>query len=238
MRVQLGDHLLAIDAPTVTSGPTRRPAAVVAWSANDKAFALIDGKGRAFWRGRAVLIPANFSRGLRAIDCDLISLSLEPGHPLHRGLARMAGDRVRTLSVETVAPYSTDLQLSIQEAASTDLGELTTDLGHRLLAGMEDPGAHPTWVQAALDRLDDPDAACNSSPEPGVARALGLPVRSYLIWRRFRRALAALQTGADLTTVAHDVGFYDLAQMSRTFMTYYGYPPSRLRRPDVLQIVN
>lgn len=237
MRVQLGDHLLAIDAPTVTSGPTRRPAAVVAWSASDKTFALVDGKGRSFWRGRAALIPPNFSRGLRAIDCDLISLSFEPGHPLHRALGLMAGDEVTTLSVDTVAPYSTDLQRSIKEADSTDLGELTTDLARRLLAGVDDPGAHPAWVQAALQRLDDPDAACDGPPEPGVARALGLPIRSYLIWRRFRRALAALQTGADLTTVAHDVGFYDLAQMSRTFMTYYGYPPSRLRRPDVLQIV-
>ncbi|KAI9874237.1 MAG: hypothetical protein M1823_007733, partial [Watsoniomyces obsoletus] len=118
-----------------------------------------------------------------------------------------------------------------------DLDAVAAELARHLIEDVDGPRTHEPWIRAALQRLDDLEESDVEEPEPGLARALGLPVRSYLMWRRFRRALSALQTGADLTTIAHEVGFYDLAQMSRTFMTYYGYQPSRLKRPEVLRIV-
>ena len=148
----------------------------------------------------------------------------------------MGNRGVQTLSAGAVGIYSCDIQHLIPKL-STELSDIASDLAARLIADGGRRRAQETWVEDALAECDDKLGEVGALRVPGLARALGIPVRSYRLWRRFRRALAALQTGADLTVVAHEVGFYDLAQMSRTFMTYYGVQPSRLRKPEVLQIV-
>jgi AraC-like DNA-binding protein len=59
-------------------------------------------------------------------------------------------------------------------------------------------------------------------------RDVGAPIRSYRLWRRLLRALAAfVQT--DATTAAHAAGFSDLAHFSRTCRRLLGYSPTTLR---------
>jgi transcriptional regulator GlxA family with amidase domain len=57
---------------------------------------------------------------------------------------------------------------------------------------------------------------------------MGVPVRRYRWWLRFRRAVISLRTGADLTAVAHASGFADSAHLSRVFRRSFGFPPSKL----------
>jgi AraC-like DNA-binding protein len=59
-------------------------------------------------------------------------------------------------------------------------------------------------------------------------RDVGVPMRTYRLWRKLLGA-AARVSDHDLTTVAHEAGFADLAHLSRTCRRMLGYSPSILR---------
>ena len=52
--------------------------------------------------------------------------------------------------------------------------------------------------------------------------SLGLPFSRYVLWRRLRLAVLALNTGADATTAAHTAGFADLPHFARTLRALFG----------------
>jgi AraC-like DNA-binding protein len=60
------------------------------------------------------------------------------------------------------------------------------------------------------------------------ARDIGIPIRTYGLWRRLLHALARVGP-LDLTAAAHAGGFADLAHFSRTCRRMLGYAPSALR---------
>ena len=57
----------------------------------------------------------------------------------------------------------------------------------------------------------------------------GLPFRSYLLWLRLTRAVAAAADGLSLTEAAHEAGFADSAHLSRTFRRMFGVPAASIR---------
>lgn len=56
---------------------------------------------------------------------------------------------------------------------------------------------------------------------------LGINPRTYLRWRRLRRAMACIERGATLTQAALESGFADSAHFSRVFHAHFGMAPSR-----------
>lgn len=54
------------------------------------------------------------------------------------------------------------------------------------------------------------------------AAEIGAPFRRYVLWRRLRAAIMALQTGEGLTGAAHDAGFADAAHLARTIKRMFG----------------
>jgi AraC-like DNA-binding protein len=59
-----------------------------------------------------------------------------------------------------------------------------------------------------------------------LARAqLGLPLSTWLIWRKLDRAARALADGATLADAAHAGGFADQAQLSRAMRRMFGITP-------------
>lgn len=60
------------------------------------------------------------------------------------------------------------------------------------------------------------------------ARDIGIPMRTYQLWRRLLHALARVGP-LDLTAAAHAAEFADLAHFSRTCRRMLGYAPSVLR---------
>ncbi|WP_437675772.1 helix-turn-helix domain-containing protein [Sorangium sp. So ce131] len=59
-------------------------------------------------------------------------------------------------------------------------------------------------------------------------RDVGLPIRTYQLWRRLLVAVAA-SARLDATGAAHAAGFADLAHFSRTCRRMLGYSPTTLR---------
>lgn len=60
------------------------------------------------------------------------------------------------------------------------------------------------------------------------ARDIGIPMRTYRLWRRLLHGLAYVGP-LDLTAAAHAADFADLAHFSRTCRRMVGYAPSGLR---------
>jgi AraC-like DNA-binding protein len=65
------------------------------------------------------------------------------------------------------------------------------------------------------------------------ARDVGVPIRTYALWRRLLTALLAFtRRGVEATAAAHQAGFADLAHFSRTCRRMLGYCPTVLRDGD------
>ncbi|MBF9232442.1 helix-turn-helix domain-containing protein [Microvirga alba] len=58
---------------------------------------------------------------------------------------------------------------------------------------------------------------------------IGLPFRTYVLWRRLMLAVEWTAAGSSLTTAAHEAGFADSAHFSRTFRRMFGLPAASLR---------
>lgn len=59
-------------------------------------------------------------------------------------------------------------------------------------------------------------------------KAVGLPIRRYVLWQRLRCAVELGLKGATLTDAAHAAGMSDSAHLSRTFRAMFGVAPSFL----------
>jgi AraC-like DNA-binding protein len=57
----------------------------------------------------------------------------------------------------------------------------------------------------------------------------GMPLRTYVLWRRLLKVWTLLMQGQTLSEAAHAVGFADSAHLSRTSRTMFGTTPSALQ---------
>ncbi len=58
--------------------------------------------------------------------------------------------------------------------------------------------------------------------------AVGLPLRSFLLWAKLRRSMESVAAGSTLTEAAHLGGFADSAHFSRTCRAMFGINPAAL----------
>lgn len=65
-------------------------------------------------------------------------------------------------------------------------------------------------------------------------REVGVPVRTYLIWRRLLQAIRYICQGASVTQASHETGFADAAHLSRLYRQTFGSSPSLLRASRVV----
>lgn len=99
-----------------------------------------------------------------------------------------------------------------------------------------------TRVASVVEALRDPDADRHlvlartrlsaAHLQALFVRDVGVPIRTYLLWRRLLVAIASC-VRLDNTSAAHFAGFSDLAHLSRTCRRMLGYSPSLLRREFV-----
>ncbi|WP_437484449.1 helix-turn-helix domain-containing protein [Sorangium sp. So ce1014] len=106
------------------------------------------------------------------------------------------------------------------------------------LARESPPRALDGRVARVLEALRDPAAGRRLAiARAGISEAhlqalfvrdVGLPIRTFQLWRRLLVALAAFAR-LDATGAAHTAGFADLAHFSRTCRRMLGYSPTELR---------
>ena len=118
-------------------------------------------------------------------------------------------------------------------------------LGKSIVARLAEPDAGPQAIDAritrVLDRLSaEPDLRMTAASAAALAclsdsrfshlfvEQVGLPFRTYVLWRRLTVAVAGIAAGASLTSAAHEAGFADSAHFSRTFLRMFGVPASLL----------
>ncbi|MGY2488496.1 helix-turn-helix domain-containing protein [Cupriavidus sp. CP313] len=241
-RAGLYARSLVIATPHLISGPIKRPAVTLLVSLNEKQFN-VAVPGVADVDSQVALVGAGQGRVLRADNCDLLSINIEPGHILFRPLQRALADRplreLRTIASHEVldflrrcfdadVPDEPEVEALVALCQSAGLPvELSRGLRNR-----------SNELLAAID-ADFPDRV----PLPQVAGKLclsesrlshlfvediGIPLRTYLLWQRYRFAFSRLSDRTTLTRLANDTGFADAAHLTRTFVGYFGFSPTRI----------
>ncbi len=181
-------------------------------------------------RTRAAVIPPHLRHGHG--DCTHAALMFLDGDDVtSRELSRDAEPRCETWTRDTLDVVVPRDPTPAQARALID----------SILAGLAvdrvAPPRHPAARRmcAYLDGADEVDLA-KLSHEAGLsprqmrhafARDVGVPMRAYLRWKRVRRAIAAVEEGANLSAAAAAAGFADSAHLSRVFREQFGITPTQ-----------
>lgn len=183
-------------------------------------------------RGRAVLVPADLEHAVASPGAT-IGICIDPERlPRIAARARAAGrplaldGRVADLVVGAVVAHRGQLD------RADVLGGISAEAA--ALVGSESPVRLDRRVASVVEALRDPGGEL---PRSGISdahlqalftRDVGVPIRTFRLWRRLLRAIAIF-TAHDATTAAHAAGFADLAHFSRTCRRMLGYSPTILR---------
>jgi AraC family transcriptional regulator len=195
--------------------------------------------------GPAVLIAPDVPHVYSSQGRNLILL-IEPesrqGAALLRGLA---GRPYLRPDVDALGDLSAALTCTWEEPRPDDATLIR--MGRAVVARLADTGvaarvAVPdVRILRVLERLgSDPDLRMTASEAAGIAclsdsrfshlfvERVGLPFRTYVLWRRLAIAVDRMAAGTSLTSAAHEAGFADSAHFSRTFLRMFGIPASVL----------
>lgn len=159
-------------------------------------------------------------------------------------LGNLAGRDFARLGAETFADIAAKLSCIWKETRPEDatLIELGRALATRLAGKEVGTRAINKRIARVLERLsNDLDMPMDVSKAADIAclsesrfshlfvAEVGLPFRTYLLWRRLMVAVNGIASGSSLTSAAHDAGFADSAHFSRTFLRMFGVPASLLQ---------
>lgn len=195
--------------------------------------------------GAAVAIAPDMRHAIRAAAGLLAFLYIEPESNAGRAVSR------RLFSERPLTAVPSDLlgdlpgrlakafsDPDVTDATLTNLGRAMIE---RLAGGVEvaSPDARVRKVIAwASLHLDGPVRLADAAAIVGLSsdrlrhlfvQQTGLPFRTYLLWLRLLKAVAAFANGESLTDAAHAAGFSDSAHFSRTFRRMFGLAAAALR---------
>lgn len=232
----LGKGIVSYIGPGSRAEFHRHDAIQLVWSP-DESFRL--GLAHVSTTTHAALIPSRQPHELDAAGADVVVVLVEPSGILGRQLAVLAERRPATTDLDArlagvPLPQTADAGTLIDWSRSllaTILGDAYPNAPERVRS--EVLGAC-RFVDAHLDTvplLSDAARHVGISPRQlrrSFAEEIGMPYRRYILWRRLRRALLAIDDGTDLTTAAATAGFSDSAHFSRTFRQTFGLAPSEV----------
>ncbi|MEM5428776.1 AraC family transcriptional regulator [Cupriavidus oxalaticus] len=248
-RAALYSRSLVIATPHLISVPIRRPAVTLLVSLNERPFNVaVPQVGNV--NTLAALVGAGQGRVLRAGSCDLLSINLEPGHVLFRPLQRALAER----PLQSLAPAGwTGVQDLLRRCFEADvpsephveaLVELCGRAGVALNCSLR-PSDRVWELLAVIDagfpegvslsQLADRFCLSESRLSHLFVEEVGIPLRTYLLWRRYRLAFSRLTGQSTLTRLASDSGFADAAHLTRTFVGYFGFSPRRILHSCFIQ---
>jgi AraC-like DNA-binding protein len=191
----------------------------------------------------AALIP---SRATHSIDVDACGWSavlfVEPETAEGRALTARLQGAPECLDATAVAGGVARLERAwrheqTHEAVERECRALVRELAGTAAREPSDPRvlAAIEHIGQRLDRtpsLEDVARLAHLSPSRFrhlfVAQT-GMPMRTYVLWRRLLHVWSLLMRGETLSSAAHAAGFADSAHLSRTARTMFGLAPSTMQ---------
>jgi len=166
-------------------------------------------------------------------------LFIEPESRLGRAVAErlVFSDGLARVDAALIGDFAGAAAAEDQESLVAAGRALTERLAGDVRAGLPDYRVRRVlaWAHANLERaIGVSDAVAVAELSAGRLRHLfveqtGLPFKTYLLWLRLGRALAAVTSGSSLTQAAHEAGFADSPHFSRTFRRMFGVTPASLQ---------
>lgn len=190
---------------------------------------LVDASGE--HHGQGFVAPANISHRATAAYPSSF-LYVDPDSASGQRIARAIGDRINVLSPAQAAELAAIVETSIADEGADPAERLASLLGAAEIAPTRD-----ARIGAALAAFHESEAPLDAR---AIARALnlsqsraahlfrdeiGVPIRSFLLWSKLRRAFTGIAQGLSLTEAAHHGGFADSAHFSRTCARMFGASP-------------
>jgi AraC family transcriptional regulator of arabinose operon len=178
----------------------------------------------------------------------VVAALVNPLHPLFARFRAIKAPGVMPLELAPFLPYGPAMlqayrgELDVPRAAAL-FDQLIHSAADQLGPVWTRP---PRWLNELTAWLDDPaDDLEQLAAKVGVSsdrmsrlfqNAVGLPLRSYLLWRKTHRIAALFSEGLSLTDIAHAAGFTDSAHMCHMFQDVFGAPPSHFLRSDLVRV--
>jgi len=189
------------------------------------------------------LVPSRATHSIDVTGCDLSAvLFIEPETSEGKALSARLQGRLEVLDDEQVASGVERLQTAWRmeknyEAVKTVCLQLVQEMARTTFREPSDPrvlAAIEYIRQRVNDTVSLSDVARAANLSPGRFRHLfveetGMPLRTYVLWRRLLHVWSLLMQGETLSSAAHAAGFADSAHLSRTARTMFGLPPSALQ---------
>ena len=198
--------------------------------------------------GAAVAVRPSAEWQVEADDTPLVAALVNPLHPLFARFRTIPSPGAMSLTPEPylalrdamAAAYEGKLNIPSASALFEDLIHTTA---HMLPRGSGRPlrwqAELDAWLDAPQDNLEALATRVGVSSDR-MSRlfqdAVGLPMRSYLLWRKTHRIAELFSDGLSLTEIAHAAGFTDSAHMCHMFQDVFGAPPSHFLRSDLVRV--
>lgn len=234
-------------SPWVVTPRTQRYSAVL----------LLDALGRGFdfesdglaGHLQAAAVAPGVARGLGARDIALLSVHVEPAHPAYPAFAALrAGGGACALARARFDPWNEAMLAAWHGTLSLPRAQVLFDaLVDTTRASLPDMAARDPRTALVLDALNaHPDSSLSQLAD-GIglsydrmshlfSQEVGLPLRSYQLWRKVKQVAWWLNSGRSLTELALAAGFSDSAHLSHTFQHFFGIRPSYLVDSDCVQV--
>ena len=189
------------------------------------------------------MVPSRATHTIDVSACEWSAvLFVEPDTLRGRALtARLAG-QLELLAPDRVAPLRDAMKKAWRIDRDADaLRSLCTGLIGELAQTSELRVSDPRVLlaveyiaQRANQAVTLEELAAHVHLSPGRFRHLfvaqtGMPLRTYVLWRRLLYVWSCLKENESLSSAAHTAGFADSAHLSRTARNMFGLPPSALQ---------
>ncbi|WOB05950.1 helix-turn-helix domain-containing protein [Piscinibacter gummiphilus] len=192
---------------------------------------------------QALVVKPLVAHKLVADDTKVVSLLVNPLHPLFRMFRGMPRHGVMSLPREAFAYHDPQLEASWRggldgaQGGSLYNGLITTVsryLPTVTRSAIDDKADHVVGllhadVNRSLDELARSVGVSYTRMSHLFTQSLGISLRNYQLWLKIHNALNMLDAGATLTQIARTTGFADLAHLSRVSRQALGAPLTYFR---------
>lgn len=233
-------------SPAVTSSFTLRFYAVLLINANGQNLSVTTDDQTL--RAPVIAIKPPERRTLVAMDAQLVSVLINPLHevfPRFRLIAEKGGlsipfDAFRPLQSKMQAAYRGEIEMpEARELYEKLIGAAAPFLPELQPVSPRVRDAIARWAIDAEQPIGElaKDVGVSTSRMTHLfTQVMGLPMRSYQLWRKVHRIASLFADGASLTEIAYAAGFADASHMGSTFQETFGAPPSHFLRSDLVRV--